>query len=45
LADGRSAAVVFDTTFLVKWPEHFGGGCVNIDVVGSMFLVPMLATN
>jgi len=44
LADGQSAAVVFDTRFLIEWPEHLNGGLVNIDLVGSMVLVPILST-
>jgi hypothetical protein len=35
--------VVFDTRFLVEWPEHLGGGLLNIDLVGSMVLAPVLA--
>jgi len=35
--------MVFDTRFLIRWPEHLGGGLVNIDLVGSMLLVPVFA--
>jgi len=45
LADGRSAAVLFDTTFLINWPEMLGGGCTSLDVTGSMLLVPFLETS
>jgi len=36
--------VVYDTSFLIQWPEHLGGGVVNVDVTGSMILVPIAGT-
>jgi hypothetical protein len=35
---------VFDTRFLIEWPEHLSGGFVNVDLVGSMVLVPIFST-
>jgi hypothetical protein len=34
----------FDTTFLVNWPEHLGGGSINVAVTGAMVLDPLLGT-
>jgi hypothetical protein len=45
LKEGRPVNVVYDTTFLINWPEHLGSGFVNLDLVGSMLLVPTLAMN
>lgn len=42
LKDGRSAHVLFDTTFFINWPEHLGGGTVNLHLNGTMLLVPLL---
>jgi hypothetical protein len=36
---------VFDTRFLIEWPEHLGGGLMNIDLAGSMVLTPLLASS
>jgi hypothetical protein len=36
--------VRFDTTFLINWPEHLGGGSITIDVTGAMLLAPQLGT-
>ena len=44
LREGKSLHVCYDTTFLINWPEHLGGGSVSIDFEGSMLLVPSLAT-
>jgi len=35
--------VGYNTTFLLAWPEHLGGGTVQIDLEGTMVLVPTLA--
>ena len=34
----------FDTTFLINWPEHLGGGSIGVDVSGAMVLAPLLGT-
>jgi len=34
----------FDTTFLINWPEHLGGGAITVDVTGAMVLAPLLGT-
>ncbi len=34
----------YDTTFLVNWPKHLGGGSVHLELEGSMLLVPLLTT-
>lgn len=36
--------VRFDTTFLITWPEHLGGGSIEIEVSGAMVLAPLLGT-
>jgi hypothetical protein len=42
LQRGRSANVGYDTRFLIEWPEHLGGGAVELDLRGTMSLVPTL---
>lgn len=44
LKAGKSVHVQFDTTFLINWPSHLGGGAVSLDLEGTMVLVPSLAT-
>jgi hypothetical protein len=44
LSSGRPAHVAYDTTFLISWPQHLGGGTLTIDFEGAMVLVPRLAT-
>jgi hypothetical protein len=44
LKDGRPTRVAYETTFLVQWPEHLGGGDILIDFVGAMALVPLMGT-
>jgi hypothetical protein len=34
--------VGYNTTFLLEWPENLGGGTVQIDLEGTMVLVPTL---
>jgi hypothetical protein len=36
--------VAYETTFLVNWPRHLGGGSVNIGLEGAMVLVPVLGS-
>jgi hypothetical protein len=45
LRDGRSVTVAYETTFLINWPEHLGGGSVNLDLEGAMVLIPTLGTH
>ncbi|GAA0940849.1 hypothetical protein [Virgisporangium aurantiacum] len=42
LKDGRPTRVAYETTFLVQFPEHLGGGDITIDFVGAMVLVPLM---
>jgi hypothetical protein len=42
LKNGRSVQVLYTTTFLINWPDHLGGGSGNLDLEGSMRLVPVL---
>jgi len=44
LRDGRSVNVAYDTTFLINWPGHLGGGRVNLSLEGAMVLIPELGT-
>jgi hypothetical protein len=44
LRQGRPVHVRFETTFLINWPEHLGGGSIDIDVSGAMVLAPLLGT-
>jgi len=44
LKDGRSVRVAYETTFLIQWPEHLGGGDLTIDFAGAMAIVPVLGT-
>lgn len=34
--------MAYDTTFLLQWPEHLGGGVVTIDFTGAMRIVPLM---
>lgn len=43
LAEGRSVQVQYSTRFLINWPEHLGGGSINVDLDGTMILMPLLA--
>jgi hypothetical protein len=45
LRDGRTTRVAYETTFLVQWPEHLGGGDITIDFSGAMALVPLMGTH
>lgn len=41
LGQGRPAHVTYDTTFFIFWPEHLGGGSVELRLRGTMLLVPL----
>lgn len=43
LRRGKSVHVLYETRFLINWPEQLGGGTVIADVDGSMLMVPMLS--
>jgi hypothetical protein len=42
LREGRSCPTVYDTRFLLQWPEHLGGGQLEIEFQGAMTLVPLM---
>jgi hypothetical protein len=41
LRRGRPAHVAYDTLFSIYWPEHLGGGTVELRLRGTMLLVPL----
>ena len=43
LRQGRPAHVAYDTAFFISWPEHLGGGEVELRLRGTMLLVPFFA--
>ena len=43
LRQGRPAHVAYDTLFFISWPEHLGGGSVELVLRGTMLLVPFFA--
>jgi hypothetical protein len=43
LRQGRPAHVAYDTAFFISWPEHLGGGSVELRLRGTMLLVPFFA--
>ena len=43
LRSGVPVVVGYDTRFLINWPDHLGGGVVNVDLVGSMVLTPIMS--
>jgi hypothetical protein len=45
LKEGRPVQVGYETTFLIMWPEHLGGGEVTLPMEGTMQLVPLLDTD
>jgi len=45
LKEGRPVQVGYETRFLIRWPEHLGGGSVTIDLEGTLLLNPLLATS
>jgi hypothetical protein len=44
LQDGRSLSSVYDTTFLIKWPEALGGKVITVSFYGAMTMVPSMGT-
>jgi len=42
LAEGRPVPVLYETRFFIRWPEHLGGMSTQLDLHGSMVLVPAL---
>jgi hypothetical protein len=42
LREGRPAWVDWTTHFVLQWPELLGGSIVEIDIDGSLELVPIL---
>jgi hypothetical protein len=44
LTEGSPVQVQYETTFFVNWPEHLGGGSVEVDLYGTMILDPLLLT-
>jgi len=45
LQEGRPVHVAYDTTFLINWPRHLGGGSVNLSLEGARVLIPELGTH
>jgi hypothetical protein len=45
LREGRAVHVAYETTFLVHWPRHLGGGSVHIPLEGAMVLTPLLGSH
>jgi hypothetical protein len=43
LKEGRPVQVGYNTTFLIMWPEHLGGGEVTLELEGTMMLNPLMA--
>ena len=35
--------MAYDTAFFISWPEHLGGGSVELRLRGTMLLVPFFA--
>jgi hypothetical protein len=44
LKEGRPVHVAYDTTFLINWPRHLGGGSINLQNEGAMVLIPELGS-
>jgi hypothetical protein len=44
LREGRPVTVAYETTFLISWPKHLGGGSVQIPLEGAMVLIPLLGS-
>jgi len=40
---GTPVVMVYETRFLINWPQHLGGDMVYMDLVGTMILRPMLS--
>ena len=35
---------MYETTFLINWPEALGGGSATVSLEGSMTLIPLMGT-
>lgn len=42
LQQGKVTPTLWESRFLIQWPEHLGGGEVVMFMEGSMILVPEL---
>jgi hypothetical protein len=45
LREGRPVHIAYETTFLINWPQHLGGGSINLALEGAMVLIPTLGTH
>lgn len=36
--------MMYETTFLIEFPEHLGGGTIEVTFEGAMGLVPLMGT-
>jgi hypothetical protein len=45
LREGRAVNVAYETTFLINWPRHLGGGQTTLSLAGAMVLLPALGTH
>lgn len=44
LKEGRTLSSVYETTFLIKWPEALGGDTITVPFFGAMTMVPMMGS-
>jgi hypothetical protein len=44
LQEGRSLSSVYETTFLIKWPEALGGETITVPFYGAMTMVPSMGS-
>jgi hypothetical protein len=44
LREGRPVYSLYESTFLINWPAHLGGGSSEITLRGSMVLLPLMGT-
>jgi hypothetical protein len=42
LRSAKPVTMLYDTTFLIAWPQHLGGGEVELTLHGSLTLIPMM---
>ncbi|HEX8054535.1 MAG TPA: hypothetical protein VF517_16225 [Thermoleophilaceae bacterium] len=42
LREGRSVNSIYNTTFLLKWPDHLGGEATHVTFEGSLVIIPTL---
>jgi hypothetical protein len=45
LREGKVATVAYETTFLINWPEHLGGGTDHLGLKGAMTIVPLMGAS